>query len=102
MEDREMTEPVPTAPAAPPAKTQPLLTPRVVVGIIAACGLAFLLVMLFGGLNQASDDKKDDKKDEKKDDEPRKKIAAPDLDGGVAWLNTGGPLSMKDLKGKVV
>src|SRR5688572_20998995 len=29
--------------------------------------------------------------------------AAPDLDGGVAWLNTAGPLSIhKDLKGKVV
>ncbi len=41
------------------------------------------------------DDK--DKKDEKK------KVAAPELDGGIAWLNTGGPLSLKkDLKGKVV
>src|SRR5947209_5166791 len=29
--------------------------------------------------------------------------AAPDLDGGVAWLNTAGPISIhKDLKGKVV
>ena len=29
--------------------------------------------------------------------------AAPELDGGVAWLNTAGPLSLKkDLKGKVV
>jgi thiol-disulfide isomerase/thioredoxin len=27
---------------------------------------------------------------------------APDLDGGVAWLNTSGPISMKDLKGKIV
>jgi YVTN family beta-propeller protein len=32
------------------------------------------------------------------DDRP----AAPDLDGGVAWLNTSGPLKMSDLKGKVV
>ncbi len=29
--------------------------------------------------------------------------AAPDLDGGVAWINTAGPISIrKDLKGKVV
>lgn len=31
------------------------------------------------------------------------KIPAPELDGGRAWLNCGGPLSLKkDLKGKVV
>lgn len=29
-------------------------------------------------------------------------IAAPELDGGVEWLNTSGPLRLKDLKGKVV
>ena len=29
-------------------------------------------------------------------------VAAPELDGGVAWLNTGKPLKLKDLKGKVV
>ena len=27
---------------------------------------------------------------------------APDFDGGVAWINTAGPLKLKDLKGKVV
>jgi thiol-disulfide isomerase/thioredoxin len=27
---------------------------------------------------------------------------APELDGGVAWLNTAGPLKLKDLRGKVV
>ncbi|MGL6074069.1 MAG: thioredoxin-like domain-containing protein [Fimbriiglobus sp.] len=27
---------------------------------------------------------------------------APDLDGGVAWLNSAGPIKMKDLKGKIV
>lgn len=34
---------------------------------------------------------------EKADDAPKL-----DLDGGVAWLNTAGPLTAKDLKGKVV
>src|SRR5437763_8706177 len=33
--------------------------------------------------------------EDEKDKEERKKIAAPDLDGGIAWLNTGGPLSLK-------
>ena len=28
--------------------------------------------------------------------------AAPDLDGGVAWLNTAKPVTLKDIKGKVV
>jgi len=27
---------------------------------------------------------------------------APELDGGVAWLNTAGPVRMKDLRGKIV
>ena len=27
---------------------------------------------------------------------------APDLTGGVAWLNTAGPLTLKDVKGKIV
>lgn len=35
--------------------------------------------------------------------EPRPKVPAPELEGGVAWLNTAGPLSLKkDLRGKVV
>ncbi|MBN9118623.1 MAG: redoxin domain-containing protein [Planctomycetes bacterium] len=42
-------------------------------------------------------------KDKKDDKEEKKKIAAPELTGGAAWLNTGGPLSLKkDLKGKIV
>ncbi len=37
-------------------------------------------------------------------DEPRAdgRRPAPELDGGVAWLNTAGPLHLKDLRGKVV
>src|SRR5436190_5624880 len=30
------------------------------------------------------------------------RFAAPSLDGGVEWLNTSGPISLKDLRGKVV
>ncbi len=33
---------------------------------------------------------------------PIKPVPAPELDGGVAWLNTGKPLKLKDLRGKIV
>jgi thiol-disulfide isomerase/thioredoxin len=37
------------------------------------------------------------------DEEPPLRVAkAPELTGGTAWLNTGKPLALKDLKGKVV
>lgn len=32
----------------------------------------------------------------------KKPTPAPELEGGTAWLNTAGPLRLKDLKGKVV
>lgn len=31
-----------------------------------------------------------------------KAFPAPELEGGIEWLNVGGPISMKDLRGKVV
>lgn len=33
---------------------------------------------------------------------PKRKTKAPELDGGIAWLNTAGPIKLVDLKGKVV
>ncbi len=35
-----------------------------------------------------------------KDDERR--VPAPELEGGVGWLNTAGPIRLKDLRGKIV
>src|SRR6266436_3308137 len=29
-------------------------------------------------------------------------IAAPELEGGTAWLNTAGPIRLADLKGRIV
>ena len=29
-------------------------------------------------------------------------VSAPDFDPGLDWLNTDGPLSLKDLRGKIV
>jgi thiol-disulfide isomerase/thioredoxin len=39
------------------------------------------------------------KKNQEPDDKP---IPAPELEGGVSWLNTAGPIRLKDLKGKIV
>jgi thiol-disulfide isomerase/thioredoxin len=35
-------------------------------------------------------------------DRPDERVRAPELDGGVAWLNTAGPIHLRDLRGKVV
>ncbi len=40
--------------------------------------------------------------DEEKAETPRREKKAPELEGGVAWLNTAGPVRLKDLRGKVV
>lgn len=34
--------------------------------------------------------------------QPSRRVAAPELEGGVSWLNTAGPVQLKDLKGKIV
>ncbi|MEZ6141269.1 MAG: thioredoxin-like domain-containing protein [Zavarzinella sp.] len=63
--------------------------------VMAVCAVAALSVGV-GGYFVAQ---------EKKDPPPpeEKKTKAPELEGGVAWLNTGKPISIaKDLKGKVV
>ena len=31
-----------------------------------------------------------------------RRVTAPDLTGGVGWINTAGPLELKDLRGKFV
>jgi thiol-disulfide isomerase/thioredoxin len=49
-----------------------------------------------------SQDKTNPKTAEEDPAPPRKKIPAPELEGGVAWLNTGKPLTMESLKGKIV
>jgi sugar lactone lactonase YvrE len=33
---------------------------------------------------------------------PRRRMPAPELEGGIAWLNTAEPIHIKDLRGKVV
>ncbi|MCS6978461.1 MAG: thioredoxin-like domain-containing protein [Gemmatales bacterium] len=36
------------------------------------------------------------------DDNDERKQKAPELDGGLEWLNCGGPIRLKDLRGKIV
>src|SRR4051794_34762799 len=63
---------------------------------LALAGLAGLVaVVLLGGLGKPPSRAGDE---ETKD----KRVKAPELDGGVAWLNTAGPIKLKDLKGKIV
>src|SRR5262245_50589372 len=30
------------------------------------------------------------------------RLRAPELDGGIAWFNTAGPIRLRDLRGKIV
>jgi thiol-disulfide isomerase/thioredoxin len=46
--------------------------------------------------------KKDPADKPAQDDPPGKFKPAPELEGGVAWLNTAGPIRLKDLRGKIV
>jgi DNA-binding beta-propeller fold protein YncE len=41
-------------------------------------------------------------KAEEAKEEKRERLRAPELEGGVSWLNTAGPLRLKDLRGKIV
>lgn len=44
-----------------------------------------------------------EKEPEKERDLPlRRKVKAPELEGGIGWLNSAGPLRLKDLRGKIV
>ncbi|MEK6261080.1 MAG: thioredoxin-like domain-containing protein [Planctomycetota bacterium] len=53
--------------------------------------------------DKASDDKPAADEGKEKAENPfPNRFPAPELDGGVEWLNTGGPISMKDLRGKIV
>ena len=72
----------PSSPTARALRFRTLLLPAV-VALFLGCGRS--------GQTQTPDQPKE-----------RKVFKAPELDGGTAWLNTAGPLRMKDLKGKVV
>jgi thiol-disulfide isomerase/thioredoxin len=62
----------------------------------------------FWGTPVAAADKQDEKKDSDKEKEPpadpddKGRVRAPELEGGAGWLNTAGPIRLKDLRGKIV
>jgi thiol-disulfide isomerase/thioredoxin len=82
-----------TAPPAPPARRR---FPWKLAGALGVgVAVAITAALYAGGPNATPSGQPDEKE--------KKKVAAPELDGAVAWLNTGGPLSLKkDLKGKIV
>jgi len=66
-----------------------------------ALGLAVLAGLVIALANRwPSLDKPAQAQEQKAGNEDR--IKAPELEGGVAWLNTAGPLRLKDLRGKIV
>ena len=97
-----MTLPDATPPVHPPAARSRLLRP-VAYGLSAAVAIALVLIIL--NPRPSAGARSDDPPPARAQGEEKKaddRETAPDLDGGVAWLNTAGPLKLKDLKGKVV
>jgi thiol-disulfide isomerase/thioredoxin/sugar lactone lactonase YvrE len=64
--------------------------------------VCFALAVSIGAVLALAQDKPRPKDKDDDDPPPRRMVKAPELEGGIAWLNTGKPLSLKDLKGKVV
>lgn len=80
----------------------------IALGLTLAIGVGTVIAVsgrFPAGESVKADEKGADPKAKQKggDEEPLRKLPkAPELEGGIAWLNTGKPLSLKDLKGKVV
>ncbi|HTK74844.1 MAG TPA: thioredoxin-like domain-containing protein [Gemmataceae bacterium] len=66
------------------------------IGVVATVGISTYLANrpLVTPMAIAAGQDKDQPRDERQ--------KAPELDGGVAWLNTAGPIKLSDLKGKIV
>lgn len=98
-----MTDPV----SVPPRRRPPWPFLFAAAGIVLG---GFVVALARSGPDDvAAADAKDKDKGAKKQDkekEPpppaRKRVPAPELTGGTAWLNTARPLSLKDFRGKVV
>jgi thiol-disulfide isomerase/thioredoxin len=100
---------MPTTPGSPePPESRRSRTRFVVLGLIllGSAGVLALvtkrLPALHAGAPAPAAQEKDQPDTKKADDADGQRIRAPELDGGVAWLNTAGPIRIRDLKGKVV
>lgn len=87
--------PQPDHPQTPKLRRWPWVAPFCLVGL---SGVAVALIMAGPWtLDSRAQPKDKPPAPEVKTDNP-----APELDGGIAWLNTGSPIKLKDLRGKVV
>ncbi|HJZ91289.1 MAG TPA: thioredoxin-like domain-containing protein, partial [Gemmataceae bacterium] len=94
----------PAEPTPPRKRWLPIV---IVLGLAVGLGSALVFATRFAPSEKAQADEKEAKaRPKSKDDDdptpPPKLPKAPELEGGVAWLNTGKPLTLKELKGKVV
>jgi thiol-disulfide isomerase/thioredoxin len=78
----------------------PWLALIIVVGL--TCGAGWYFLARGGAERKAEAAAREPVAAQEASEDNRRRIAAPELDGGVAWLNTAGPLRLKDLRGKIV
>jgi DNA-binding beta-propeller fold protein YncE len=108
----DATAPLPVSNSSPattptPAAYSPRFVWPFLLAVLLGVGLPLSLFLVSGDDKSASAGKQTDEKANPPAAQPaqpeEKKKAAPELDGGVAWLNSGGPISLKkDLKGKII
>ena len=86
--------PIPDQPQQPSLRRWPWV-PMIGLTVIMGLAIAIIVVLSKQGATQAQ---------EKKVPPPDKVEAdkAPELEGGTAWINTGNPVKLKDLRGKIV
>jgi thiol-disulfide isomerase/thioredoxin len=72
------------------------------VCLAALIGVAFLFSPKNGAWAEPLQQQAEQAQNAQNDDGDEQRIKAPELEGGTAWLNTAGPLRIKDLRGKVV
>src|SRR5262245_22771517 len=73
----------------------------VVVPLLAGLSLYGAALLRDAAANGAGA-RADEREKEAGPGEAGRRLKAPELAGGVAWLNTAGPLTLKDLRGKIV
>jgi thiol-disulfide isomerase/thioredoxin len=98
-----------TAPASPnsPTSRRPrigiiLFGLLVVIGAIVVAAAGWPLSRVRAGAEPVAQDKPARQDAAKDNGAGDGRIKAPELEGGVAWLNTAGPIRLADLKGKIV
>ncbi|MHB1426217.1 MAG: thioredoxin-like domain-containing protein [Gemmataceae bacterium] len=70
--------------------------------VCLACAAGWFLLARRGGANPKAEARQPAAAAPQVPEENRRRVAAPELEGGVAWLNSAGPLRLKDLRGKIV